>query len=52
MIDRWTAFAATGDPGSGWDPYRDGEALTLSIASIGMGDFADGHHCGFWQRYR
>ncbi|SDE12567.1 carboxylesterase/lipase family protein [Glycomyces harbinensis] len=50
MIDRWTAFAASGDPG--WDPYRDGEALAMSIDGTGMVDVADGHHCGFWKRFR
>ncbi|THV24259.1 carboxylesterase/lipase family protein [Glycomyces paridis] len=50
MIDHWTAFAATGDPG--WDRYRDGEALAMSIDGTGMVDVAEGHHCGFWKRYR
>jgi para-nitrobenzyl esterase len=52
MIDHWTAFAATGDPGGDWDRYRRGEAFAMSVGSLGMVDLAEGHHCGFWQRYR
>ncbi|GAB4007817.1 hypothetical protein GCM10029992_62560 [Glycomyces albus] len=48
MIDRWAAFAATGDPGGGWQRYRHGNALSFSTAEIEQIRIARGHHCGFW----
>lgn len=52
MIDHWTAFAATGDPGGDWEAYRRGEALSLAVEAVEMVDVAEGHHCGFWKRYK
>ncbi|WP_030157412.1 carboxylesterase/lipase family protein [Glycomyces sp. NRRL B-16210] len=52
MIDHWTAFAATGDPGGDWSPYRHGEGLSLAVGAVEMVDVAEGHHCGFWKRYK
>jgi para-nitrobenzyl esterase len=48
MIDRWTAFAADGDPG--WPRYERRNAYTFAVAGSGMADVAAGHHCGFWKR--
>jgi para-nitrobenzyl esterase len=53
MGARWTAFAATGDPGGGWPEYLDdGSDLHLVIdepATAGDGIRTD--HCDFWEPF-
>lgn len=46
MIDYWTAFARTGDPG--WPGFRAGNAQQLAPDRIGPVDLAAEHHCDFW----
>ncbi|SFO17024.1 para-nitrobenzyl esterase [Saccharopolyspora antimicrobica] len=48
MIDYWTDFARTGDPG--WPRLRAGNAQQLAPDRIGPVDFAAEHHCDFWTR--
>jgi para-nitrobenzyl esterase len=48
MIDHWTGFARTGDPGGDWSAYRHRNAYSMSLDRTGMTDVARGHHCGFW----
>jgi para-nitrobenzyl esterase len=61
MIDYWTSFAATGDPGradgpewprfdaAGDPPYV--QALAPGAGGIGPVDLAAEHHCGFWATF-
>ncbi|HZC27820.1 MAG TPA: carboxylesterase family protein, partial [Actinopolymorphaceae bacterium] len=49
MIDRWTAFARTGQPGGGWDSYRHGNALSMSSTKVAPVDVLREHECGFWR---
>ncbi|WP_214407477.1 carboxylesterase/lipase family protein [Pseudonocardia lacus] len=58
MIDYWTSFAATGDPGNAdgpawprFDAAADPphvQALAPGDGGIGPVDLAAEHHCGFW----
>jgi para-nitrobenzyl esterase len=48
MIDHWTRFARTGDPGGDWSAYRHRNAYSMAVERTGMVDVARGHHCGFW----
>ncbi|WP_410658970.1 carboxylesterase/lipase family protein [Amycolatopsis sp. lyj-112] len=50
LISYWTTFAKTGNPGGGWAPYREGNALSFSIAEIKEIDVSAAHKCGFWNR--
>jgi para-nitrobenzyl esterase len=53
MVERWTAFARTGSPGTGWP--RNGtaagtiESLAPPRPALDSG-FADDHRCAFWGR--
>lgn len=48
LIRQWTAFAATGSPGSGWSRYADGQARSFSAAGVSRVDMAAQHNCSFW----
>lgn len=50
MIEHWTAFARTGDPGGGWRPYRSGQVRSIATAGIGPVDLAAAHRCTFWSQ--
>lgn len=49
MIDRWTRFAHTGDPG--WQSYRRGGGYVLSLASgdLHRTDYEADHKLAFWR---
>jgi para-nitrobenzyl esterase len=51
LIDSWTTFAHTGEPGHGWRAYDRGSGTALSFAAdrIGPVDVARTHNCGFWR---
>jgi para-nitrobenzyl esterase len=50
MVDRWTRFARTGDPG--WQRFRDGQYV-LSLASgpdgVHRTDYRADHQLDFWR---
>ncbi|GLW08762.1 carboxylic ester hydrolase [Microtetraspora sp. NBRC 13810] len=50
MVDRWSRFARTGEPG--WRRFTPREPYTqgLSSAAIRRTDFAADHHYAFWSR--
>lgn len=50
LIDYWTTFARTGDPGPQWPAYRHGtsKALSIAIAQTAPVNLAGTHHCGLW----
>jgi para-nitrobenzyl esterase len=52
LIDHWTTFARTGHPGTGWDAYDDGQALSFSTGHIGTVDLRTTHQCDFWATIR
>ncbi len=53
MVDLWTSFARSGDPGSGWPRYVVATGLAESLVpprpSTETG-FASAHQCAFWSR--
>jgi para-nitrobenzyl esterase len=53
MVDLWTTFARTGDPGAGWLPTSGAtdafEVLSPPSPAAGTG-FAAAHDCPFWSR--
>jgi para-nitrobenzyl esterase len=52
LIERWTTFARTGDPGGGWRPSQPGRALSFAVAGSDEVDVAAAHRCAFWSRLR
>ncbi|MCK2239809.1 MULTISPECIES: carboxylesterase/lipase family protein [unclassified Crossiella] len=46
MIDHWSAFVRTGDPG--WPQHGPGRTMSFSAAHTGPIDLAARHDCGFW----
>ena len=53
MLDLWTTFARTGDPGFGWPRYSATTAETESLAPpqpVTETGFAADHECAFWSR--
>ena len=53
MLDRWTTFAKTGDPGGGWPRYSTATDQTESLAPpqpTTETHFATDHECAFWDR--
>ena len=46
MIDYWTSFAATGDPGRDWPRYP--HVQSLAPDHVTGVDLAAEHHCAFW----
>jgi len=56
MINAWTTFAATGQPGpigsAPWPAFTDASPETMVLTSQGshvIDDFSSEHKCGFWQ---
>ncbi|PXY31987.1 hypothetical protein BAY60_06615 [Prauserella muralis] len=50
LIDHWTDFARTGNPG--WAPYRHGIGRQLTLQHEYDVDLAAEHRCGFWDTVR
>lgn len=53
MVELWTTFARTGDPGSGWPRYSIARHETESLAPpqpTTEASFAADHQCAFWSR--
>jgi para-nitrobenzyl esterase len=50
MIDYWSSFAATGDPGRDWPRFSARRPYVQSLApdDVHGVDLAAEHHCGFW----
>ena len=56
MINAWTTFAATGQPGpigsTPWPAFTDASPQTMVLTSLGshvIDDFSTEHKCAFWQ---
>ncbi len=49
LIDYWTTFARSGQPGPDWRPYRRGTALSIAADQIAPVDVAREHRCAFWR---
>ena len=53
MVDLWTSFARSGDPGSGWPRYSPATGLAESLVPprpAPESGFAKDHQCAFWSR--
>jgi para-nitrobenzyl esterase len=49
LLDQWSAFARTGDPGAGWSSYRRGTVLSINASRTAPINLSGEHSCGFWQ---
>jgi para-nitrobenzyl esterase len=55
LVELWTSFAKTGDPGSGWPRYSAATDEAESLAGpkpASETNFAAVHHCDFWTRHQ
>ncbi|WP_199435448.1 carboxylesterase/lipase family protein [Qaidamihabitans albus] len=48
LIEHWTTFTRTGEPGRAWTSYRPGIGRSFSTTYIGDTDLAANHRCAFW----
>ncbi|WP_037158437.1 carboxylesterase/lipase family protein [Rhodococcoides fascians] len=50
MIEAWSEFARSGDPGEGWPKTTDasGPVLEFGNPDTVVGNYYDAHQCGFW----
>jgi para-nitrobenzyl esterase len=49
LLDQWSAFAWTGEPGASWSSYRRGTVLSISASRTAPINLSREHNCGFWQ---